>query len=183
MRIERPGAACRVMCRGDRREDIVHDEDLEQGSRSAPERLGPAARSRRETTLRIRDLPERLQLGSWEIARTRRYNLKPREKRPGTMGDGFPGVNPDSCLLLIHNWQLLKQRARLFVTIIHHASERVAQPKDQLPTFHLHSNNLAQPVATIGSARAFVTLDQPHQSIGIALLNDFASKTVAFWQR
>ena len=59
--------------------------DLEQRNRSAPEKLELAARLRRETTLTIREIAQRLHLGSWKSATARLQNLKRKEKQRGTM--------------------------------------------------------------------------------------------------
>ena len=59
--------------------------DLEQRNRSAPEKLELAARLRRETTLTIREIAQRLHLGSWKSATTRLHNLKRKEEQSGTM--------------------------------------------------------------------------------------------------
>ena len=53
--------------------------DLEQRDRSAPEKLELAARLRRAVTLTIRELAQRLHLGSWKSAATRLRNLKRKE--------------------------------------------------------------------------------------------------------
>jgi REP element-mobilizing transposase RayT len=58
--------------------------DLERRSRSAPGKLELAARLRRETTLTIREIAQRLHLGSWKSATTRLQNLKRKEKQDGT---------------------------------------------------------------------------------------------------
>ena len=53
--------------------------DLEQPNRSVPENQQVAARLRRATTLTIRELAQRLHLGSWKSAATRLRNLKRKE--------------------------------------------------------------------------------------------------------
>jgi len=58
--------------------------DQEQRYRSAAEKLALAARLRRETTLTIRDIAQRLHLGSWKSATTRLHNLKRKEKERAT---------------------------------------------------------------------------------------------------
>jgi putative transposase len=55
--------------------------DLEQRNRSAPEKLELAARLRRETTLTIKEIAQRLHLGSWRSAATRLQNLKRKNKQ------------------------------------------------------------------------------------------------------
>ena len=55
--------------------------DLEQRNRSAPEKLELAARLRRETTLTIKEIAQRLYLGSWKSATTRLQNLKRKDKQ------------------------------------------------------------------------------------------------------
>ena len=59
--------------------------DLEQRNRSAPEKLELAARLRRETTLTIKEIAQRLHLGSWRSATARLQNLKRKENQRGTM--------------------------------------------------------------------------------------------------
>ena len=44
-----------------------------------------AARLRRGTTLTIREIAQRLHLGSWKSATTRLHNLKRKEEQSGTM--------------------------------------------------------------------------------------------------
>ncbi|MGH6630573.1 MAG: transposase [Burkholderiales bacterium] len=56
--------------------------DLEPRNRSAPEKLELAARLRRETTLTIREIAQRLHLGSWKSAATRLQHLKQKKKLP-----------------------------------------------------------------------------------------------------
>jgi REP element-mobilizing transposase RayT len=58
--------------------------DLEQRSRSAPEKLELAARLRRETTLTMKAIAQRLHLGSWKSATTRLHNLKRKQQPHGT---------------------------------------------------------------------------------------------------
>jgi len=62
------------MSRGDRREDIFHDEESQR-----PGGVGTAARLRRETTLTMREIARRLYPGSWKSAATRLHSL--RQKR------------------------------------------------------------------------------------------------------
>jgi len=52
---------------------------------SAPEKLALAARLRRETTLTIEAIAQRLHLGSWKSATTRLQNLKRQDKQRGNM--------------------------------------------------------------------------------------------------
>jgi hypothetical protein len=58
--------------------------DLEKRNRSAPEKLELAARLRRETTWTIREIAQRLHLGSWKSATTRLHSLKPKQAPHGT---------------------------------------------------------------------------------------------------
>jgi len=58
--------------------------DLEQRNRSAPEKLALAARLRRESTLTIKEIAQRLHLGSWKRATTRLHHLKRKGKQHGT---------------------------------------------------------------------------------------------------
>jgi len=57
--------------------------DLEERNRSAPEKLELAARLRRETTLTIREIAQRLHLGSWKSATTRLHSLKQKREQQG----------------------------------------------------------------------------------------------------
>ena len=54
--------------------------DLEQRNKSAAEKLELAARLRRETTLTIKEIAQRLHLGSWKSATTRLHSLKRKEE-------------------------------------------------------------------------------------------------------
>jgi hypothetical protein len=77
LRVEYPGAIYHVMNRGDRREPIFRDEDaLEELSRRAEDELKRrrkgdrenvkiAARLRRETTMTLKWIAERLYMGTW----------------------------------------------------------------------------------------------------------------------
>lgn len=58
--------------------------DLEQRTRSDPEKVALAARLRRETTLTIKAIAARLHLGSWQSAATRLQQLKRKEIRDAT---------------------------------------------------------------------------------------------------
>ncbi len=59
--------------------------ELEKRHRSAPEKVAMAARLRRETTLTIREIAERLHMGSWKSATTRLQNLKRKKERHGAV--------------------------------------------------------------------------------------------------
>ncbi|MCP5519243.1 MAG: transposase [Verrucomicrobiales bacterium] len=58
--------------------------DLEKRNRTAPEKLELAARLRRETTLTIKEMAQRLHLGSWKSATTRLHSLKQKREQQGT---------------------------------------------------------------------------------------------------
>ncbi|MCP5525764.1 MAG: hypothetical protein H7A47_03020 [Verrucomicrobiales bacterium] len=57
--------------------------DLEQRNRTAPEKLELAARLRRETALTIKEIAQRLHLGSWKSATTRLHSLKQKREQQG----------------------------------------------------------------------------------------------------
>jgi putative transposase len=59
--------------------------DLERRTKSAPEKVALAARLRRETTLTIKAITGRLQMGSWKSASTRLHQLKRKTRHDETM--------------------------------------------------------------------------------------------------
>ncbi|MCX6884535.1 MAG: hypothetical protein NTX27_05780 [Verrucomicrobia bacterium] len=85
LRLEYPGAIHHVMSRGDQRQDIFLDEvdqhdfiktlewtqnELATGQKSHPIKLALAARLRRETTLSVRQIAERMNAGKPGGSRT-----------------------------------------------------------------------------------------------------------------
>ncbi|MCP5519237.1 MAG: hypothetical protein H7A45_18485 [Verrucomicrobiales bacterium] len=57
--------------------------ELEKRNRTAPEKLELAARLRRETTLTIKEIAQRLHRGSWKSATPRLHSLKQKRERQG----------------------------------------------------------------------------------------------------
>jgi len=78
MRVEYPGAIFHVIDRGGQRENIFVTE-LSKRPKNDPDKLALAARVRRETTMPIRWIAQRVQIGTEKGARTTLHKRMQKE--------------------------------------------------------------------------------------------------------